>query len=151
MQESGRAVSERWIDERAALLHGGTARTHTARCWMHSISHQQQGLLLLNPAFLVAAVIVEAVQPADPPSWYAEVAFYPRGAADGSLPLAIAPFPVEVGVAVQQRGEVAVRGEPAAGRGLVVVLPDGTSVGCAGPASPAPAFRRKRVRLRAEG
>jgi len=146
MHESGRAVSERWIDERAALLAGGAARTLTARCWMHSIS--QQGVLLLNPAFLVATVIVNAVQPADPPTWYAEVALYPRGAADGSLPVAIVPFPVEVGVAVQQRGEVAVRGEPAAGRGLVAVLPDGTPVGCAGPASPPPAFRRKRVRLR---
>ena len=138
-------MSERWIDERATLMEGGATRTLTARCRMRAIG--QGGIVVMNPAFLVAAVIVEAVQPADPPAWYAEVALYPRGAAAGALPMAIAPFPVEVGVAVQERGEVAVRGEPAAGRGLVAVLPDGTVVGCAGPASPPPAFRRKRVRL----
>jgi hypothetical protein len=140
-----RALSERWIDERATLLQGGATRMFTARCWMHAIT--QSGVLVLNPAFLVAAAIVEAVQPADPPAWYAEVALYPRDAAAGALPVAMAPFPVEVGVAVQERGELAVRGEPAPGRGLVVVLPDGTPVGCAGPASPPPAFRRRRVRL----
>jgi hypothetical protein len=145
-----RALSERWIDERATLLAGGPSATFTARCWMHQIS-QTRGPILLNPAFLVAAIIVEAVQPADPPTWYAEIALYPRGAADGSLPLVIAPFAVEVGVSVQARGRLSVRGEAAPGRGLVAVLPDGTPVGCAGPAQPAPAFRRKRVRLGAQG
>jgi hypothetical protein len=139
-------MSERWIDQRAALLEGGATRRLPARCWMRKISSTSAGLALLNPAFLVAYAIVEAVQPSDPPTWYADIGLYPADARAGALPLVIVPFPVEVGTAVQERGDLAVRGEPAAGRGLVAVLPAG-AVGGAGPASPPPAFRRKHVRF----
>lgn len=140
-----RALSERWIDERAALMEGGATRMLPARCWVHSLT--TMATVLISPALLVATVIADALDPSDAPTSYAEVALYPRGAASGDLPLALAPFPVVVGAVVHQHGELAVRGEPAAGRGLVVVLPDGRAVGCAGPASPPPAFRRRRVRL----
>jgi hypothetical protein len=141
-----RAISERWIDERAALLAGGPSRVFAARCWMRAIAQPRTSMI--NPAFLMAELIVDAIQPEPDQMWYAEVALYPTAAAVGALPTAIVPFPVEVGVAVQARAQLAVRGELGPGRGLVAVLPDGTPVGCAGPAQPAPAFRRRRVRLR---
>jgi hypothetical protein len=130
-QRTERALSERWIGERASLLAGGPTDTFPARCWMHRID--QSGPIPASPLMLVVTLLVDAVEPAPPPRWWAEVALYPHGAEAGALPVAIVPFPVEVGTVVQQRGELAVRGELGPGRGVVAVLPDSLAVGCAGP------------------
>ena len=99
-----RAVSERWIDERAALMAGGATRMLPARCWTHSLTNM--ATVLISPAFLVATVVADALDPSGAPTSYAEVALYPRGAAAGDLPLVLAPFPV----AVRGRGAAPRRG-----------------------------------------
>ncbi|HEX7136085.1 MAG TPA: hypothetical protein VF228_26125 [Iamia sp.] len=69
-----------------------------------------------------------------------ELALYPLGSAPGTLPLVIVELPPDsvLDAVGEQGGEVDVRGEPAPGHGLVLVLDDGEAIGCIGPARPPP-------------
>lgn len=127
-------LADRWLSERAALMVDGPVRRFLARGRVRRESVEaDNGLLyeLVVPRTLHQRVFVP---------WETELALYPRGSATGTLPLVIIELPPEgvLDAVDDQGGEVDVRGEPAPGHGLVLVLDDGEVIGCIGPARPPP-------------
>jgi len=147
-------LADRWLAERAALMEGGPAQRMVARGDRQEIDVAGGPPKPGQKGYLFDVLMDELLgdrYPARPPVRRVEVALYPLGSVAGDLPLVIALFADEgvVEALEAQDGEADVRGDVAPGRGLVLVLDDGTTVGCVGPASPPPAvLARRRYGLR---
>ena len=127
-------LADRWLAELAAARAGGPMRRMRARGRIRNERVEyDEGLLfeLLTPRIFRPGVVLPLLT---------EVGLYPLGSAAGTLPSVVVEMPPDgvLEALTAQRGEVDVRGEPAPGHGIVLVLDDGEVIGCRGPARPPP-------------
>jgi len=127
-------LADRWLSERAALMVEGPAHRYLAR------GRVRRENVEVDNGLVYWLVVPRHVRQRVSVPWETELALYPLGSATGTLPLVIVEMPAEgvLDAVYDQGGEVDVRGEPAPGHGLVMVLDDGEAIGCTGPARPPP-------------